>query len=63
MAMLPQGTVVSVPRLFADIVITEYGVARLWGKSLRERAAELIAIAHPDFRAGLRAQASRLLGA
>ncbi|MFE4706930.1 acetyl-CoA hydrolase/transferase family protein [Peribacillus simplex] len=33
-----------------DYVITEYGIASLFGKSLKERAKELIAIAHPDFR-------------
>ncbi|MGE7778893.1 acetyl-CoA hydrolase/transferase family protein [Peribacillus sp. NPDC097264] len=33
-----------------DYVVTEYGVASLFGKSLRERAKELIAIAHPKFR-------------
>ena len=35
--------------------MTEYGVAELFGKSLRERAEALIAIAHPDFRDELRA--------
>jgi 4-hydroxybutyrate CoA-transferase len=36
----------------ADVhyVVTEYGVAQLYGKTLRERAKSLIAIAHPDFR-------------
>lgn len=34
-------------------VVTEYGVAQLWGKTIRERAAALIEIAHPDFRAEL----------
>jgi len=38
-------------------VITEYGVASLYGKSLRERARELIGVAHPDFRDELRAAA------
>ena len=33
-----------------DYVVTEYGIASLFGKSLKERAKELIAIAHPDFR-------------
>ena len=47
---LPEGTVVTVPRTLADIVVTEYGIAKLEGKSQRERAFELIAIAHPDFR-------------
>jgi acyl-CoA hydrolase len=60
--LLPAGTVVTVPRQFADMVITEYGVARLWGKSLRERAAELIAVAHPDHRDRLRRRARQLLG-
>ena len=39
--------------------MTEWGVAELFGKSLRERAEALIAIAHPDFRADLHRQASR----
>lgn len=34
-------------------VVTEYGIAQLWGKSVRERAAALIEIAHPDARADL----------
>jgi acyl-CoA hydrolase len=34
-------------------VVTEYGVARLAGKSQRQRARELIAIAHPDHRGDL----------
>ena len=52
---------VSVPRLLADLVVTEHGVARLLGKTMRERADALIAIAQPDFRAELRAAARRLL--
>ena len=58
--MLAQGTVVSTPRTLADIVVTEYGIARLKGKTQRERANELIAIAHPDFRAELKKEAERL---
>ncbi len=50
---LPEGTIVTVPRQFADYVVSEYGIARLFGKSDRERARELIAIAHPDHRAEL----------
>lgn len=38
-------------------VVTEYGAADLWGKNVRQRAAALIEIAHPDFRAELVAQA------
>jgi len=57
---LEPGTVVTVPRVFADYVVTEYGIARLLGKSQRQRAEELISIAHPDFRAELRKEARRM---
>ncbi|MEO7035302.1 MAG: GNAT family N-acetyltransferase [Polyangiaceae bacterium] len=40
-------------------VVTEYGVADLWGKSVRERALALIDIAHPDHRSELLAQAKQ----
>ncbi len=60
--LLPAGTVVTVPRQFADIVVTEFGVARLWAKTVRERAQELIQIAHPDFRDRLQHRAKELLG-
>jgi 4-hydroxybutyrate CoA-transferase len=58
--ILPEGTQVSVPRTLADTVVTEYGVANLFGKTARERAAELIRIAAPEFREELTA-ASRAL--
>lgn len=51
---LPEGTPVTVPRTYAQYVITEYGVASLRYKTRRERALELISIAHPDLRAELR---------
>lgn len=54
------GTVVTIPRNLADHVVTEYGIAHLRGKSLKERALELIGIAHPDFRADLRKEAAEL---
>ncbi len=57
---LEPGTVVSVPRNLADIVVTEYGIARLRGKTQRQRAHELISTAHPDFRDELRKEAQRL---
>jgi len=41
-------------------VATEYGIASLKGKTIRERANELIAIAHPDFRPELREQARQM---
>jgi 4-hydroxybutyrate CoA-transferase len=58
-AKLDAGVSVTVGRADVDFVITEYGVARLKGKSLKERAGELIAIAHPDFRDELRGMANR----
>lgn len=55
------GQIVTVPRDIADTVVTEYGIARLLNRSVRERAEALIAVAHPDFRAELRREARRLL--
>ena len=54
-ATLTEGTTVTTSRNDVDYVVTEYGVARLRGKSLRERAKALIKIAHPDFREELEA--------
>ncbi len=54
------GQIVSIPRELADTVVTEHGVARLFGKSVRERAEELVAVAHPDHRDQLRDEAKRL---
>lgn len=60
--VLPEGTVVTVPRTFVDYVVTEHGIARLRGKTVRERIGELISIAHPDFRGELKKEAQRLYG-
>ena len=60
---LEPGTVVTVPRTLADIVVTEYGIARLKGKTQRQRAEELISIAHPDFRAELKGKARQMFWA
>jgi acyl-CoA hydrolase len=54
---LQQGAGVVTTRADVHYVITEHGVAHLFGKNLRERAEELIRIAHPDFRAELEAEA------
>ena len=43
-----------------DYVVTEYGIAWLKGKTLRQRTRELIAMAHPDFRAELKKEAQEL---
>ncbi|WP_426573023.1 acetyl-CoA hydrolase/transferase family protein [Aquihabitans sp. McL0605] len=53
----PAGTIITTPRHQLDVVITEYGVAELRGRTVRERARELAAISHPEFRDELMAQA------
>jgi acyl-CoA hydrolase len=53
----PAGTIVTTPRHQLDVVITEYGVAELRGRTVRERARALASIAHPDFRDRLLAEA------
>ena len=50
---IPGGSVVSGPRTMIQYVATEYGVVKLSGLSLRERAEAMISVAHPDFRAEL----------
>ena len=59
-ATLAPGTHVTTGKNDVNYVVTEYGVAQLRGKSAKERARELIAIAHPDFRAELSEQAHRM---
>ena len=56
---LAPGAGVVTSRADVHYVVTEYGVASLHGKSLRERARALIAIAHPDFRDELKEGAKR----
>ncbi len=53
---LKPGAGVVTGRNHVRFVITEYGVADLYGKTLRQRAQALIAVAHPDFREELRRQ-------
>ena len=45
--------------MIGDYIVTEYGVAHLRGRSLGERARQLIAIAHPDFRDELTFEAKK----
>ena len=56
---LDRGAEVTTSRNDVNYVVTEYGVARLRGKTLRQRAGALIEIAHPDFREELRAELRR----
>jgi acyl-CoA hydrolase len=53
------GAVITTPRHQVDVIVTEYGVAELEGRTVRERGEALAAIAHPQFRAGLLAAAIR----
>jgi acyl-CoA hydrolase len=60
--LLPEGSVISTPRHHTGVVVTEFGVAELAGRTVRERAHALAEIAHPDYRQELRAVADRLGG-
>jgi acyl-CoA hydrolase len=57
---LTSGAGVVTTRAHVRTVVTEWGVAELFGRSLGERAAALIAIAHPDHRDRLASEARRL---
>ncbi len=58
--MLKQGAGVVTGRNHVHYIVTEYGVANLYGKSVRQRVQALIDIAHPDFRSDLQKQANDL---
>jgi acyl-CoA hydrolase/GNAT superfamily N-acetyltransferase len=58
--MLSEGSGVTLNRGDIHYVVTEYGIAYLLGKNIRERAMDLIAIAHPAFRPGLIEEAKEL---
>jgi 4-hydroxybutyrate CoA-transferase len=58
--LLAEGAGVVTSRGDVHFVVTEYGIADLYGKNLNERAKSLISIAHPDFRAGLEERYSTL---
>ena len=58
--VLAEGAGVVTSRAHVRTVVTEYGVAELFGRSVRERSVALIGIAHPDFRDELAREAHRL---
>lgn len=58
-AQLAPGSVVTISRNDVDYIVTEYGIAPIRGRSVRDRVNNLIAIAHPDFRAELRRDAEK----
>lgn len=60
--ILSAGAAVTTSRNDVDYIVTEYGIAKLKGKTLRERAVALITIAHPDFRDELTREFERRFG-
>jgi RimJ/RimL family protein N-acetyltransferase len=58
--LLAAGEAVGIARSDVHYVVTEYGIAYLFGKSIRERAVSLVEIAHPNHREELLAAAKRL---
>jgi len=58
--LLKHGAGVVTTRNHVRYVVTEYGVADLYGKTIRQRAQSLIQIAHPDFREQLSREAREL---
>ena len=48
-------------RNLTDMVITEYGVAKLRARTVKQRVENLISVAHPDFRAELRKEANKYM--
>lgn len=59
--MLTQGAAVTLSRNDVDYVVTEYGVAKLTGREIRQRVKNLIAIAHPKFREEIQKKADELM--
>jgi acyl-CoA hydrolase len=59
---LERGAGVVTTRALVDYVVTEYGIAELRGRSIAERARDLINISHPDFREELSREARDTLG-
>jgi acetyl-CoA hydrolase len=57
---LQPGAGVTTSRNHVHFIVTEYGVARLYGKTIKQRAEALIAVAAPEFRDELRRRAKEL---
>lgn len=61
MPVLAPGAIVTLSRNNIDYIVTEFGIAPMKGRSVRERVENLIAIAHPNFRAQLRESAAQYM--
>ena len=59
---LKEGAGVVTTRAHVHYVVTEYGIADLYGRNIAQRARALISIAHPDHREGLEKKAFELYG-
>ena len=59
--MLTEGAMVSITRNVVDNIVTEYGVAPMRGRTMRQRVQNLITVAHPDFREELKKKAEYLM--
>jgi itaconate CoA-transferase len=57
---LGSGAVITTPRMDVHYLVTEYGVVNLKGRSTRDRALDIISIAHPDFRGSLLREAENM---
>jgi acyl-CoA hydrolase/ABC-type branched-subunit amino acid transport system substrate-binding protein len=59
--MLNEGAEVTIPGQDVDTIVTEFGVAELKGRSVKDRLEALVRIAHPEFRDWIREESERLL--
>ncbi len=59
--VLTPGSIVSIQRNIVDYIVTEYGIAPMKGRSVKQRVENLIAVAHPNFREDLRKEADRMM--
>jgi 4-hydroxybutyrate CoA-transferase len=57
---LVPGSVVLIPNIYVDYLVTEHGIVNLECKSDRERAEAIISVAHPDFQPDLRKAARKM---
>ncbi|NLT57387.1 MAG: 4-hydroxybutyrate--acetyl-CoA CoA transferase [Clostridiales bacterium] len=60
-SILTPGSVVTMSRNNIDYIVTEHGIAPMKARNIRQRVDNLIAVAHPDFREELRAEANKLM--